>query len=95
MYIIEIAPQSNGAHRNQTSNEAVPYIPEGWALLPGSVGTPDTLENYPFGVVSVEDVEGVPTVKSWTPRPIPEPEPVPEEEKTYTESDMISAMIGG
>ena len=93
MRIIEIAPQSNGAHRNQTSNEVVPYIPEGWALLPESVGTPDMLENYPFGVVSVESIDGVPTVTSWTPLPVPEPEPAPEPAPTM--EDVVKTLIGG
>lgn len=75
MYRIEIAPLENGAHRNQTYNG---ILPDGWALLPPGVGTPQTLENFPFGAVEVEDIDGVPTVTKWTPGVMPEPEPEPE-----------------
>lgn len=74
MTIIKIEPNDNGSHNNQTSSAPVP-LPEGYAVLPESVGTPETLENYPFGEITVEDVDGVPTVTSWTPLPIPDREP--------------------
>lgn len=73
MRMIEIAPLNNGAHRNQTPSE-VSVIPEGWAVVPDAMDTP----NFPFGSIEVEDVDGVPTVTSWEPLPIPEPEPEPE-----------------
>lgn len=75
MTVIETAPLSNGAHSNQTVDGALP-IPEGWAVIPESVGTPDTLENFPFGEIAVEESGGVLTVTGWTPLPIPAP---PEE----------------
>ena len=74
MQIIEIKALENGAHRNQTF-DGVP--PDGWAVLPGSLET----ENFPFGEVVVDEVNGVPTVVDWTPLPVPEPtdpHPVPE-----------------
>lgn len=92
MTIIEIAPLENGAHRNQTSDQTVP-IPEGWAVLPEDVGTPETLENFPFGEITVETFEDEPTVTSWTPLPIPEPEPEPEPEPTM--EDIVKTMLGG
>ena len=67
MQMIEIAALDNGAHRNQTYHG---FLPTGWAVIPDTV----TTENFPFGKVVVEDVDGVPTVVSWEPLPMPEPE---------------------
>ncbi len=81
MTIIKIAPNDNGSHDNQTINGVTSEtfsIPEGYAVIPESGGTPDTLENYPFGEITVEDIDGIPTVTSWTPGVIPEPEPEPD-----------------
>lgn len=97
MTIIKIEPHDNGGHDNQTINgvttETFP-IPEGWAVIPEELGTPETLENYPFGEVTVAEVGGVPTVTSWTPLPMPEPEPGPEPEGPYTAEDAVKALIG-
>ena len=86
MRIIEIAPLENGAHRNQ--NGGVSVVPEGWAVVPADLVT----ENFPFGEVTVEDVNGVPTVTSWSPLPMPEPEPVPEPEPTADE--LMDILLG-
>lgn len=97
MTIIKIEQNANGSHDNQTINGVTPDtfpIPEGYAVIPEELGTPETLENYPFGQVMVEVFEDVPIVTSWTPLPIPEPEPGPEPEVGYTESDMIAALVG-
>ena len=93
MTIIKIAPNENGSNDNQTTSSVIP-VPEGWAVVPEEVGTPETLENYPCGDVTVEVFEDVPTVTSWTPRPIPEPEPGPEPEARYTAEDMLGALLG-
>lgn len=77
MTIIKITPRSNGAHDNQTCSTVIP-VPAGWAIIPDELGMPETLENYPFGEITVENLDGTPTVTSWTPLPIPEPEPGPE-----------------
>ncbi len=90
MTIIKIAPHENGGHDNQTTNAPIP-VPEGYAILPPEVGTPETLENYPFGDLTVEDRDGVPTVTSWTPRPVPEP-PGPGE-RTYSEGELLAAFL--
>ena len=71
MRAIEIAALSNGAHRNQTGLDV---IPDGWAVIPDDM----VCENYPFGVVIAEAIDGVMTVTGWTPGAIPEPEPAPE-----------------
>ena len=96
MTIIKIIPYENGAHDNQTIDNASPEtfpIPDGYAIIPGAVGTPETLQNYPFGEITTEILDGIPTVTGWTPLPIPEPGPDPE--GSYTADDMINALIGG
>lgn len=95
MTIIKIEPHDNGGHDNQTINGVTPEtfsIPEGYAVIPEELGTPETLENYPFGIITVEDRDGVPTVTSWTPLPLPNPGPEPE--AGYTAEDMIKALVG-
>lgn len=75
MKIIEIAALSNGGHRNQTLSH-LRTIPDGWAVVPPDMETP----NFPFGEITVENVNGVPTVVSWTPGIVPDPEPdIPED----------------
>lgn len=86
MTIIKITPYDNGSHDNNTFSTHTPEprpLPDGWAVIPEELGTPDTLEHYPFGEITVETVDGIPTVTSWTPLPIPEPEepetpPIPD-----------------
>lgn len=92
--IIEIAQLSNGAHRNQTGSDL--SVPDGWALLPPEVGTPDSLENFPFGDITTEEIDGVMTVTGWAPLPMPEPEPEPAEETDGASwSDMAAAITEG
>ena len=71
MYMLEIEALSNGAHRNQTF---IGTLPEGWATIPDDMVT----ENFPFGEVEVEEIDGVMTVTKWIPGVMPEPEPEPE-----------------
>ena len=71
MRAIEIAALSNGAHRNQTGLDV---LPDGWARIPDEM----VCENFPFGEVTAEEIDGVMTVTGWTPGTLPEPEPVPE-----------------
>lgn len=81
MTIIRIAPYSNGGHDNQTIDGVQPEtfpVPEGYAVLPEEVGTPETLENFPFGEISVDSLSYPPVVTGWTPLPMPEPAPEPE-----------------
>lgn len=72
MRIIEIAALDNGAHRNQTVSGRI-SVPEGWAILPDGLDTP----NFPFGEITV-DHSVPPVVTSWTAGEVPEPEPAPE-----------------
>lgn len=84
MRIIEIAPLDNGAHRNQ--NGVLSVVPEGWAVLPAD----KVCENFPFGEVEVEKINGVMIVTKWTPGEIPKPEPVVEEP---SQQDIIEAQV--
>lgn len=86
MKIIEITAQENGAHRNQTAN--LKTVPQGWAVIPDGMDTP----NFPFGEITVEEIDGVMTVTSWTPGTIPDPDPTPEPEPTDTE--VLNALLG-
>lgn len=76
MRIIEIAALSNGAHRNQTGNFNT--VPDGWAVIPDDM----VCENFPFGEITVSELDGVMTVASWTPGAMPEPEPAPDPSPT-------------
>ena len=86
MRIIEIATLGNGAHRNQSGGLSV--VPSGWAVIPADLVT----ENFPFGEITMEDINGVPTVTYWSPLPMPEPEPVPEAEPTADE--LMDILLG-
>lgn len=80
MRAIEIAALSNGAHRNQTG---LSVLPDGWAVIPDDM----VCENFPFGEVTAEEIDGVMTVTGWTPGTMPEPEPAPEP-KPETPTDL-------
>jgi hypothetical protein len=67
MKIIEINALPNGAHRNQMINRKV-KLPDGYALIPEGM----VLENFPFGTLTAEEIDGVMTVTSWMPGAIPE-----------------------
>ena len=93
MRIIEIAPLENGAHRNQSGD--IRKVPAGWAAIPDTIAT----ENFPFGDVTVEEIDGVMTVTSWVAGEIPAPEPAPAEEPTEMEQlradvDYIAMEMG-
>ena len=85
MQIIAINALDNGAHENQTYHGV---MPEGWAVIPEDM----ELENFPFGEVTAEKINGVMTVTAWAPGEIPEPEPTPEPEPSAEE--LIDIMLG-
>ena len=87
--LIEIKSQGNGAHRNQTTLYEPSRVPEGWAVV--VCDTP----NFPFGVPTVEMIDGVPTVTKWEPGERPEPETVPKPEKSpmEKENDLLKAQV--
>lgn len=76
MRLIEILALDNGAHRNYTIEGEAP-IPEGWAVIPEEMESPET---FPFVDVVAKDVDGVMIVTSMTAGVMPEPEPEPEPE---------------
>ena len=84
MYMLEIAALENGAHRNQTYKG---FLPDGWALIPDNLET----ENFPFGEVTVEEMDGRMVVATWKPLPMPEPEPEPEPEEPMSVWDELDA----
>lgn len=87
MRIVEINSLPNGGHRNQSGE--LKTIPEGYAVIPSGMET----ENFPFGEVKAEEINGVMTVTEWIPGIVPEPEPEPEKEPTAEE--MLNAIVGG
>lgn len=84
MKIIEVAALSNGAHRNQTPSQ-LSKIPEGWAIIPDDMVT----ENFPFGDIIVEEINGTPTVTAWVPGVLPEPAPVADEPSPQDDTDAM------
>lgn len=87
MQIVEIKQLDNGAHRNQSSS-SIKTVPDGWALIPDDM----ECENFPFGNLEAEEIDGVMTVTKWAPLPIPEPEP---EEYEPTADDILTALLTG
>lgn len=85
--IIKIMALENGAHENQAGD--ISYVPDGYAEIPETVGTPETLENFPFGDIEVDYTGTHPVVTAWTPLPMPvvpdAPEQEPEPESTVDE----------
>lgn len=86
MKLIEIAALENGAHRNQSGG--VSSVPNGWAVIPDGM----TMENFPFGEVEAEEINGVMTVTRWTSGTVPAPEPTPESEPT-AQDDTDTMLI--
>ena len=84
MKMIEISALSNGAHRNQTFHGV---LPDGWALDSNNL----CVESFPFGEVTVEEVDGMMTVVAWTPGEVPEPDPEPDPEPSQL--DIIEAQV--
>lgn len=82
MKMIEIAALPNGAHRNQSFSGSVP---DGWAVVP------DGLEaaNFPFGEVTVAEIDGTMTVTEWNPGALP----MTEGDPTPSEADDTAAML--
>lgn len=91
MHIIEIKANTNGAHRNQEYNGAIPPHWEGVAFIREDVST---LVNFPFGTPTVEEINGVMTVTAWEAGEIPEPEPEIPPEPTVDErvADLEAAL---
>lgn len=65
MRLIKIESKGVG-HLAQTIDR-ISKIPEGWAVVPDNMETP----NFPYGEITVEEIDGVKTVTSWTPSEMP------------------------
>ncbi len=91
MRLTEIAPLANGAHNNYTIDRHVP-VPEGWAVIPEDM----VCENFPYGDLTAEDIDGVMTVTSWVPGEVPEPPepppPMPTLDERVTELEDALAV---
>ena len=86
MQMIEIIALDNGAHRNQTFNGV---LPDGWAIDRNNL----CVENFPFGEVTAEEVNGIMTVTKWTPGTIPEPEPAPTPAKPVNPGPTLNERV--
>lgn len=82
MKIIEIAPLSNGAHRNQTGQFST--ISDGWAQIPDDMPIPET---FPFVTLTVDGQ----TVTGITAGTVPTPAPVPTPDNP--EADAMEAVL--
>lgn len=78
MYI-KIEKNPDGSHAYQIGGE----LQYGWAIIPNDM----VFENFPFGEVTTDEIDGVMTVTSWTPGTIPEPE---QETEPTTEEKIAS-----
>ena len=87
MHIIEIKADANGAHRNQEYNGSIPPHWEGVAFIREDVST---LENFPFGTPTVEEINGVMTVTAWTPGELP---PTDNTIEITTQIDSLKAQL--
>ena len=86
MKMLKIAALPNGAHANQDCHGK---LPEGWAIVPTDI---ERLENFPFGEVEAEKVDGIMTVTKWTPGEVPESgttTPAQQREEAYNTQPII------
>ena len=63
MYAIEIKRLSNGAHRKYWIDNTIDNLEEGWAIVPEDL----IWENFPYGDIEVEEINGILTVVSCIP----------------------------
>lgn len=87
MRIVEIAALDNGAHRNQTISGGLASIPVGWAVIPEGLET----EGFPYGALTVEERDGLPTVAEWVPGVVPEA--APQADPAPTRMDVMEAQL--
>ncbi len=84
MIMLEIVALDNGAHRNQTYHG---NLPDGWAVDRNNL----CVENFPFGEVVAEEIDGIMTVTEWVAGEMPAPEP--EAEPEPTELELLRADV--
>ncbi len=108
MILIKVSQTNEAAHACCFFNNNIKNIPEGWAVIPDDMETP----NLPYGDITVEDIpkteietneEGeevevivgyIPTVTSWTPREMPTFPEVEETETEPTADELIDILLG-
>ena len=88
MRYIKIDAYENGYHETYELFRPPWDAPDGWAMVPDEM----TTENYPYGEVEAEDIDGIMTVTKWTAGTIPEP-PEPQPPEPPTEEEDINAML--
>ncbi len=104
MKIIQQQPNPSGAYP-PIQEGSFSAIPEGMALWPEDLATEAFYAAQGFAQLTVEDVEGVPTVTACTPDttaweawkaslPPEEPAPPSEAEQLRADVDYIAAMTG-
>lgn len=84
MRLIKIESKGVG-HLAQTIDR-ISEIPEGWAVVPDNMETP----NFPYGEITVEEIDGVKTVTSWTPSEMP----VINAETEPSADEVLDALLG-
>lgn len=93
MKILKIETQKNGSHLNQSIDGNM-LLPDGWAVIPDDM----ELENFPFGEVETEEIDGVMTVTRWIPGILPEhketEKPISDIERLRADIDFVAAMTG-
>ena len=86
MRLVEISANSNGAHANQVTTAEFKKIPEGWAVIPEEMETP----NFPFGEIETKEIDGIMTVTNWVAGEVPEKS---EEEAKPTTVEQLRADV--
>lgn len=90
MLIVELAPLSNGAHRNQSGPPVTP--PKGWAVVPPELEA-KCLSYLPFVNLEVGNGQIVGVSQGEIPPPEPEPEPpVDPMEQLRADVDFLLVM---
>lgn len=84
---IESTGYYNG-HSNQTMNYEI-KVPFDYAVLPKEIGTPETIPNFPFGLIEVDKTQDPKVITKWTPTEMP-PEPEPEKTVENLITDAIN-----
>ena len=85
MILVKI--ETNGVGHLAQTIDRISKIPEGWAIVPDDMETP----NFPYGDITVEEVDGVMVVTKW----VAKDKPVVggnTEEPTATE--IIDTLLG-
>lgn len=85
--VVKIQTSTNNAHDVIEAINGHLVVNEGWALVPDGM----RLENFPFGTVEAEEIDGVMTVTRWTAGEIPVPPEPPEPEPS--EQDRLEAQV--